>query len=195
MICDHVQQFFVACIGAEPAAVSPAVSVDWGKQFVILTELVGVRLRHAVLGKETDILHAVQTHKAFGFILRDADIAHGVRRERGIVLADWRDFAVPIDRAHPGPRKTANLALMRSAGDDVMEHVIVGLVCMKNGELDAQLLFTEGLEPVINEVPVFRDFAACVFVEHDLTENRLVQRLIVLCSQQERRYAVLASAA
>ena len=28
-------------------------------------------------------------------------------------------------------------------------------------------LFAEGLEPVINEVPVFRDFAACVFVEHD----------------------------
>ena len=76
-----------------------------------------------------------------------------------------------------------------------MEHVIVGLVCMENGELDAQLLFAEGLDPVINEVPVFRDFAACVFVEHDLTENRFVQRLIVMCSQQERRYAVFASAA
>ena len=84
---------------------------------------------------------------------------------------------------------------MRSAGDDMMEHVIVGLVCMENGELDAQLLFTEGLEPVIDEVPVFRDFAACVLIKHDLAENRLVQRLIVLCSQQERRYAVLASAA
>ena len=84
---------------------------------------------------------------------------------------------------------------MRSAGDDMMEHVIVGLVRMENGELDAQLFFAEGLEPVINEVPVFRDFAACVFVEHDLTENRLVKRLIVLCSQQERRYAVFASAA
>ena len=84
---------------------------------------------------------------------------------------------------------------MRSAGDDMMEHLIVGLVRVENGELDAQLLFAEGLEPVINEVPVFRDFAACVFVEHDLTENRLVKRLIVLCSQQERRYAVFASAA
>lgn len=71
----------------------------------------------------------------------------------------------------------------------------IGLVRVENGELDAQLLFAEGLEPVINEVPVFRDFAACVFVEHDLTENRLVKRLIVLCSQQERRYAVFASAA
>ena len=46
-----------------------------------------------------DSLHAVQTRKAFGFILRDADIAHGVRRKRGIVLSDGRDFAVPIDRA------------------------------------------------------------------------------------------------
>ena len=162
---------------------------------MFLTELVGVNLGHAVFGKQTDLLHAVQTRKAFGFILRDADIAHGVRRERGIVLSDGRYFAVPIDRAHPGPRKAADLALMRSAGDDVMEHIIVGLVCMENGELDAQLLFAEGLEPVINEVPVFRDFAACVLIKQDLTENRLVQRLIVLCSQQERRYDVFASAA
>ena len=34
--------------------------------------------------------------------------------------------------------------LVRSAGDDMMEHLIVGLVRMENGELDAQLLFTEG---------------------------------------------------
>ena len=84
---------------------------------------------------------------------------------------------------------------MRSAGDDMMEYVIVGLVRMENGELDAQLLFAEGLEPVIDEVPVFRDFTACVLIKHDLAENCLVQRLIVLCCQQERRYAVFASAA
>ena len=138
---------------------------------MFLTELVGVRLGHTVFGKQTDLRYSIQTSKA------------------------WRDFAVTIDRAHPSPRKTANLALMRSAGDDVMEYVIVGLVCMENGELDAQLLFTEGLEPVIDEVPVFRDFAACVLIKHDLTENRLVQRLIMLCRQQERRYAVLTSTA
>jgi len=127
--------------------------------------------------------------------LRDADIAHSVRRECGIVLADWRDFAVPIDCTHPGPRKTANLALMRSAGNDVMEHIIVVLVCMENGELDAQLLFAEGLEPVIDEVPVFRDFTACVLIKHDFAENCLVQRLIVLCSQQKGCHTILASAA
>ena len=77
----------------------------------------------------------------------------------------------------------------------MMEHIIVGLVRVENGELDAQLLFAEGLEAVIDEVPVFRDFTACVLIKHDLTENRLVQRLIMLCSQQERRYAVLSSAA
>lgn len=128
-----------------------------GKAARVPDRACSVNLGHAVLGKQTDLLHAVQTRKAFGFILRDADIAHGVRRKRGIVLSDGRDFAVPIDRAHPGPRKTANLALVRSAGDDMMEHLIVGLVRMENGELDAQLLFAEGLEPVINEVPVFRD--------------------------------------
>ena len=77
----------------------------------------------------------------------------------------------------------------------MMEHRIVGLVRVENGELDAQLLFAEGLEPVIDEVPVFRDFAACVLIKHDFAENCLVQRLIVLCCQQERRYAVFASAA
>ena len=66
---------------------------------------------------------------------------------------------------------------------------------MENGELDAQLLFAEGLEPVINEVPVFRDFAACVFVEHDLTEHGFIQRFIVLCSQQKGCHTILASAA
>ena len=71
-----------------------------------------------------------------------------------------------IYRAHTSPCEAANLALMRSAGDDVMEHIIVGLVRMENGELDTQLLFAEGLEPIIDEVPVFRDFAACVLVEH-----------------------------
>ena len=145
VFCNHVQQLFVACVGTEPAAVSPAVSVDWGKQPVFLTELVGVRLGHAVLGKETDLLHAVQTHKAFWLILRDADIAHGIRRKRSIELADWRDFAIPIDCTHPGPREPANLALMRPAGDNVMEYVIVGLVRMENGELDAQLLSQKGL--------------------------------------------------
>ena len=86
---------------------------------MFLTELVGVNLGHAVFGKQTDLLHSIQTRKAFWFIFCDADIAHGVRRECGIVLADWRDFAVPIDRAHTSPCETANLALMRSAGDDM----------------------------------------------------------------------------
>ena len=162
---------------------------------MFLTELVGVRLGHAVFGKQTDLRYSIQPSNAFWLIRRDADIAHGVRRECGIVLSDGRDFAVSIDRAHTSPCKAANLTLVRSAGDDVMEHIIVGLVCMENGELDAQLLFTEGLEPVIDEVPVFRDFTACVLIKHDFAENCLVQRLIVLCSQQERRYAVFASAA
>ena len=162
---------------------------------MFLTELVGIRFGHAVFGKQTELLHSVQTRKAFGFVFCYADIAHGVRRERGIVLADGRDLAVPIDCTHTSPCEAANLALMRSAGDDMMEHLIVGLVCMENGELDAQLLFTEGLEPVIDEVSVFREFTACVLIKHDLAENRLIQRFLVLCRQQERRYAVLASAA
>ena len=92
------------------------------------TELVGICFGHAVFGKQTDLLHAVQTRKAFWLILRDADIAHSVRRECSIVLADWRDFAVTIDCTHTSPCKAANLALVRSAGDDMMKYVIVGPV-------------------------------------------------------------------
>lgn len=95
VFCNHVQQLFIACIGTEPAAVSPAVTVDRGKQPVFLTELVGVRLAHSVFGKQTDLLHAIQTGEAFWLILCDADIAHSVRRERGIVLADGRDVCSP----------------------------------------------------------------------------------------------------
>ena len=65
---------------------------------------------------------------------------------------------------------------MRSAGDDMMEYVIVGLVCMENGEFDAQLLFAEGLEPVIDEVAVFRDFTACVLIKHCLLYTSVVER-------------------
>ena len=136
VLCDHVQQLRVTGVGTEPAAVSSAVSVDLGKQPVFLTELVGVRLGHTVFGKQTDLRYSIQTSKAFWLILRNADIAHSVRRECGIVLADWRDFAVTIDCTHTSPYKTANLALVRSAGDDMMEHLIVGLVRMENGELD-----------------------------------------------------------
>ena len=78
VLCDHVQQLRVTGVGTEPAAVSSAVSVDWGKQPVFLTELVGVRLGHTVFGKQTALLQAFQTLKAFRLILRDGDIGHGI---------------------------------------------------------------------------------------------------------------------
>ena len=137
----------------------------------------------------------VQSRKPLGFVRCNADIAHRIRRKHGIVLADRGYFAVTVDCAHSRPDKSALFSLMGTAGDDMMEYVIVGLVCMENGELDAQFLFTEGLEPVIDEVPVFRDFTTHILIKHDFAENRLVQRLIVLRSQQERRYAVLTSTA
>lgn len=190
VLCDHVQQLRVTGVGTEPAAVSPAVSVDWGKHPVFLTELVGVNLGHTVFGKQTDLRYSIQTSKAFWLILRDAEIAHSVRRECGIVLADWRDFAVTIDCTHTSPCKAANLALVRSAGDDMMEHLIVGLVRVENGELDAQLLFAEGLEPVINEVPVFRD-SPLVFLSN-MTSLKTASSSGSLCCAASRSVATLS---
>ena len=84
---------------------------------------------------------------------------------------------------------------MRSAHDDVMEHIIIGFCRMKDRELDANLILTEGLELVIYEVPMLRNFTACLLIEHHLTEHRLIQRLIVVSRQKKGCYAVLAAAA
>lgn len=45
---------------------------------------------------------------------------------------------------------------MRSANDDVMKHIVIGLCCMKDRELDTKLILTEGLELVVDEVPMLR---------------------------------------
>ena len=58
VFCNNVQQLRVTGVGTDPAAVSSAVSVDWGKQPVFLTELVGVRLGHTVFGKQTDLRYS-----------------------------------------------------------------------------------------------------------------------------------------
>ena len=63
----------------------------------------------------------------------------------------------------------------------------------ENGELDAQLFFTEGLEPVIDEVPVFRDFAACVLIKHDLAENCLVQVIVAAQRKISGQFATIRS--
>ena len=140
-------------------------------------------------------MNPVQPRKPLGFVCRNADIAHRVRRKRGIVLADRGYFAVTVDCAHSRPDKAALFSLMGTAGDDMVEHIVIGLVGAEDRKSDAQLFLTKGLEAVIDEVPVFRDFTAHVLIEHDLTERNLVQRFVVLCCQKQRRNAVLASAA
>ena len=49
---------------------------------------------------------------------------------------------------------------MGTTDNDVMKHIVVGLVRSEYRKLDADLVFAVWLEAVIDEVPVFRDFTA-----------------------------------
>ena len=84
---------------------------------------------------------------------------------------------------------------MGSTDDAVVEHILLGLSGTKHRKRDAQLLFTEGLEPVVDEIPMLRHLTAGLAVKHHLAEHRFIQRLIVLSRQKKGGYAVLASAA
>ena len=79
--------------------------------------------------------------------------------------------------------------------DDVMKHIVIGFCRMKDRELDAKLILTEGLELVVDEVPMLRNFTTCLLIEHHLTEHRLIQRLIVVSRQKKGCYTVLTAAA
>ena len=162
---------------------------------MVSTELESICFCQTVFFKKTDLRCTFKSGEAYRLIGSDADIADGIRRQRGIVLAYRRYLAVPIDCADSRPRKASFLSLMRSAHDNVMEHIVIGFCRMKDRELDAKLILTEGLELVIDEVPMLRNFTACLLIEHHLTEHRLIQRLIVVSRQKKGCYAVLAAAA
>ena len=162
---------------------------------MVSTELESICFCQTVFFKKTDLRCTFKSGEAYRLIGSDADIADGIRRQRGIVLAYRRYLAVPIDCADSRPRKASFLSLMGSAHDDVMEHIVIGFCCMKDRELDAKFILTEGLELVIDEVPMLRNFTACLLIEHHLTEHRLIQRLIVVSRQKKGCYAVLTAAA
>jgi len=159
------------------------------------TELESICLCQTVFIKQTNLRCSFKPCKAYWLIDSDADIADRVGRQRGIVLAYRRYLAVSIDSTDSRPRKASFLSLMRSAHNNVMEYIFVGFGCMKNRELDAKLILAKGLELVVYEVPMLRNFAACGFIEHDFTEYRLIQRLIVVSRQKKGCYAVLTAAA
>ena len=162
---------------------------------MVSTELESICFCQTVFIKKTDLRCSSNSGEAYRLIDSDADIADGIRRQSGIVLAYRRYLAVPIDCADSRPRKASFLSLMRSAHDDVMEHIVIGFCRMKDCELDAKLILTEWFELVIDEVPMLRNFTACLLIEHHLTEHRLIQRLIVVSRQKKGCYAVLAAAA
>ena len=162
---------------------------------MVSTELESIRFCQTVLIEKTNLrcsFKSCETHRLIG---SDADIADRIRRQRGIVLAYRWYLAVTIDCADSRPRKASFLSLMRSAHDDVMEHIVIGFCRMKDCELDAKLILTEGLELVGDEVPMLRNFTTCLLIEHHLTEHRLIQRLIIVSRQKKGCYTVLTAAA
>lgn len=76
-----------------------------------------------------------------------------------------------------------------------MKYIVVGLVRSEYRKLDAELDFAVGLEAVIDEVPVFRDFTTERVIKHDFTEYRFIKWLVMLSRQQQGCHTVFASAA
>ena len=112
-----------------------------------------------------------------------------------MILAKGRHFTVPIYRTLSRPDKSPNHTHIRTSYDDVMEHIIVGFVASQNSEFAAKLVFHKWFELMVDEVPMLRDFSTDLLIEHHLTVNDLIQRLIVLSRQKDRCNAVFASAA
>ena len=162
---------------------------------MVSTEFESIRFCQTVFIKKTDLRCTFKSGEAYRLIDCDADIADGIRRQRGIVLAYRWYLAVTIDCADSWPRKASFLSLMRSTHDDVMKHIVIVFCRMKDRELDAKLILTEGLELVVDEVPMLRNFTTCLLIEHHLTEHRLIQRLIVVSRQKKGCYTVLTAAA
>ena len=162
---------------------------------MVSAELESIRFCQTVLVEKTNLRCAFKPCKTHRLIGSNSDITDRIRRQRGIVLAYRGYLAVSVDCADSRPRKASLLPLMRSAHDDVMEHIVIGFCRMKDRELDAKLILTEWLELVIDEVPMLWNFTACLLIEHHLTEHRLIQRLIVVSRQKKGCYAVLTAAA
>lgn len=112
-----------------------------------------------------------------------------------MVLAERRHFTVPIYRALSRPDKTSNQPFIRSSCDNVMEHIIVSFVTSQNREFASEFIFNEPFELLVDKVPMLRDFSTDLLIEHHLTVNDLIQRLVFLRSKKNCCYAVLASAA
>jgi len=162
---------------------------------MVSTELESIRFCQTVFIEKTNLRCSFKPCETHRLISSDADIADRIRRQRGIVLAYRWYLTVTVDCAYSRPRKASLLSLMRSTHDDVMKHIVIGLCRMKDRELDAKLILTEGLELVVDEVPMLRNFTTCLLIEHHLTEHRLIQRLIVVSRQKKGCYAVLTAAA
>ena len=65
----------------------------------------------------------------------------------------------------------------------MVEYIVIGFTGMKDVELDAHFLFTEGFENIVNEVPVFRDFVAGVLIKHHFAEYGFIKWFVVLSRQ------------
>ncbi|MFR9254840.1 MAG: hypothetical protein ACLVJ6_04530 [Merdibacter sp.] len=76
-----------------------------------------------------------------------------------------------------------------------MEHIIVSFVTSQNREFAAKLVFHKRFELLVDKVPMLRDFSTDLLIEHHLTVNDLIQRLVFLRSKKNCCHAVLASAA
>ena len=66
-----------------------------------------------------------------------------------------------------------------------MEHIIVSFVTSQNREFASEFIFNERFELLVDIVPMLRDFSTDLLIEHHLTVNDLIQRLVFLRSKEK----------
>ena len=165
------------------------------EHIVFLAQPPSIRFRHAILCKKADVLLLIQSGKTLWLVQCNTYIATGVIRLSLMVLAERRHFTVPIYRALSRPDKTSEQPFIRSSCDNVMEHIIVSFVTSQDREFASEFIFNEPFEHLVDKVSMLRDFSTDLLIEHHLTVNDLIQRLVFLRSKKNCCYAVLASAA
>ena len=165
-------------IRAKPAAAAVGKLVHRGKQSCLFAELLRVILGVSVFLQQRHLI-ATQPCQTLRFVLCNADVLHGVGRQRFLILPDRVHFAVTLDIAFPTHRKGADHVFLRPACDLSHKNRGIGFLASKHTDRYAQF-FKGGNRCLIDKRLMFRHFARGSVVKHDLTIYRFVQQFAML---------------
>ena len=124
----------------------------------------------------------------------DADILDHTAAQGAHIGVNGRQFTVPLDAAFPTKRPGIDFSCRPAFFQDAVKTFQVSHSRPEPHHFDAVAL-QKGDGAAVDEVPVLRHLAGDAGIEHDLTVDHLIQRLIVHERQQDCGQAVLAEGA